>query len=47
MMENGVFLPPSQFEAWFLGTAMTKRDIYQVRSAINIAMKAVADKSVK
>jgi len=46
MMENGVFLPPSQFEAWFLATAMTKRDIYKVRSAINIAMKAVAEKSV-
>jgi glutamate-1-semialdehyde 2,1-aminomutase len=45
MIENGVFLPPSQFEAWFLGTAMTKRDIYKVRSAIQIAMKAVADKS--
>ena len=45
-MENGVFLPPSQFEAWFLATAMTKRDIYKVRSAINMAMKAVADKSM-
>ncbi len=44
MMENGVFLPPSQFESWFLGTAMTKRDIYKVRSAIQIAMKAVANK---
>ena len=47
MIENGVFLPPSQFEAWFLATAMTKRDIYKVRSAINIAMKAVADKYKK
>ena len=46
MMENGVFLPPSQFESWFLATAMTKRDIYKVRTAINIAMKAVAEKSV-
>lgn len=45
MIENGVFLPPSQFEAWFLATAMTKRDIYKVRSAINSAMKAVAQKS--
>ncbi len=45
MMENGVFLPPSQFEAWFLATAMTKRDIYKVRSAIHIAMKAVAKKN--
>ena len=44
MMENGVFLPPSQFESWFLGTAMTKRDIYKVRAAIQLAMKAVADK---
>ena len=44
MMENGVFLPPSQFESWFLATAMTKRDMYKVRAAIKIAMKAVADK---
>ncbi len=44
MIENGVFLPPSQFEAWFLSSAMTKRDIYKVRTAIQIAMKAVADK---
>ncbi|MBP8793285.1 MAG: glutamate-1-semialdehyde 2,1-aminomutase [Lutibacter sp.] len=43
MMEHGVFLPPSQFESWFLGTAMTKRDIYKVRTAIQIAMKAVAE----
>jgi hypothetical protein len=26
---------------------MTKRDIYKVRSAINIAMKAVANKTMK
>lgn len=44
MMEHGVFLPPSQFESWFLATAMSKRDIYKVRSAIKIAMKAVATK---
>jgi len=45
MMENGVFLPPSQFEAWFLGTAMSKRDIFKVKAAIDIAMKAVANKA--
>ncbi len=44
MMEHGVFLPPSQFESWFLSTPMTKRDIYKVRAAIKIAMKAVANK---
>lgn len=47
MMENGVFLPPSQFESWFLSTAMTKRDIYKVRAALKIAMKAVAKKHNK
>ena len=47
MMEQGVFLPPSQFESWFLCTAMSKRDIYKVRAAIKIAMKAVADKKNK
>ena len=47
MMEQGVFLPPSQFESWFLCTAMSKRDMYKVRSAIKIAMKAVADKMNK
>ena len=45
MIENGVFLPPSQFESWFLATAMTKRDIYKVRAAIYVAMEAVAKKS--
>lgn len=47
MMENGVFLPPSQFESWFLSTAMSKRDMYKVRAAIKIAMKAVAAKMNK
>ena len=45
MIENGVFLPPSQFESWFLATAMTKRDMYKARAAIRIAMEAVAKKS--
>ncbi len=44
MIENGVFLPPSQFEAWFLSTAMSRRDMYKVRKAINEAMKFVGDK---
>lgn len=47
MTEQGVFLPPSQFESWFLCTAMTKRDMYKVRAAIKVAMKAVADKMKK
>lgn len=45
MMENGVFLPPSQFESWFLCTVMTKKDILKTKKAIYTAMKAVAKKA--
>ena len=44
MIENGVFLPPSQFEAWFLSTAITKKDMLKVKEAIEKAMQAVAAK---
>jgi glutamate-1-semialdehyde 2,1-aminomutase len=27
MVDNGVYLPPSQFEAWFVSTAHTDADI--------------------
>ena len=42
MMENGVFLPPSQFEAWFLSSALNKNDLQTIENAINISMSAVA-----
>ncbi len=42
MINNGVFLPPSQFEAWFLSTALTKKDIEKLAIAIDNAMKKVA-----
>ncbi len=45
MMENGVFLPPSQFEAWFLSTALTKNDLEKINAAIRASMKVVADKT--
>lgn len=44
MIENGVFLPPSQFEAWFLSTELSKRDLLKVKTAVNEAMQAVAKK---
>ncbi|MDP3313741.1 glutamate-1-semialdehyde 2,1-aminomutase [Lutibacter sp.] len=47
MMEQGVFLPPSQFESWFLSSAISKRDIYKVKDAIYKAMEAVANKAKK
>ncbi|MDE1206950.1 glutamate-1-semialdehyde 2,1-aminomutase [Tenacibaculum larymnensis] len=42
MTRNGVFLPPSQFEAWFLSSALTENDIQKVANAIDKSMEAVA-----
>ena len=43
MMENGVFLPPSQFEAWFLSSALNKNDLKIIENAIEMAMAKVAE----
>ncbi len=43
MMKNGVFLPPSQFEAWFLSSALTEKDIQKIAKAIDIGMEAVSE----
>jgi glutamate-1-semialdehyde 2,1-aminomutase len=42
MINNGVFLPPSQFEAWFLSSALSKKDIKIFEKATNKAMQKVA-----
>ncbi len=42
MIKNGVFLPPSQFEAWFLSSALSDEDLKVIENAINVAMKKVA-----
>jgi glutamate-1-semialdehyde 2,1-aminomutase len=39
MLENGVYLPPSQFEAAFLSIAHTEQDIQQT---ITVAKQAFA-----
>ena len=44
MIEQGIFLPPSQFEAWFLSTALSEKDLKNTEKAIKASMKAVADK---
>ena len=41
MTKNGVFLPPSQFEAWFLSSALTEKDIQKIANAIDKSMEAV------
>ncbi|CAM1368214.1 Glutamate-1-semialdehyde 2,1-aminomutase [Tenacibaculum litoreum] len=42
MIKNGVFLPPSQFEAWFLSSALTEKDIQEIANAIDKSMEAVS-----
>jgi glutamate-1-semialdehyde 2,1-aminomutase len=42
MIENGVFLPPSQFESWFLSTKLSKKDLLRLEKAVDKAMKKVA-----
>jgi len=42
MIENGVFLPPSQFEAWFLSTELSEKDIKKTKTAIEKAMRSVS-----
>lgn len=43
MIKNGVFLPPSQFEAWFLNTAISEKDIKIFEKAVDASMKKVAE----
>lgn len=43
MIKNGVFLPPSQFEAWFLSSALTEEDIVKIENAVEKAMKKVTE----
>jgi len=42
MIKSGVFLPPSQFEAWFLSSALSEKDLEKISKAIDSAMKAVS-----
>jgi glutamate-1-semialdehyde 2,1-aminomutase len=42
MLERGVYLPPSQYESWFVSGAHSARDIQKTLSAAREAMKVVA-----
>ena len=39
MLEQGIYLPPSQFEAWFLSLAHTKKDLDKTIEACDAAFK--------
>jgi glutamate-1-semialdehyde 2,1-aminomutase len=39
MLESGVYLPPSQFEACFVSAAHTKRDFDKTIEAVRAALQ--------
>ncbi len=39
LIENGVYIPPSQFESWFLCSVLSDEDLEKITNAINVAMK--------
>jgi glutamate-1-semialdehyde 2,1-aminomutase len=41
LLENGVYPPPSQFEAWFVGLAHTEADLSATRTALAAAAGAL------
>ena len=43
MIKNGVFLPPSQFEAWFLSSALKESDIEKIEKALDASIKKVSE----
>lgn len=42
MIKSGVFLPPSQFEAWFLCSALGEEDLSTIEKAIDASLKKVS-----
>lgn len=42
MLNNGVYLPPSQYEAWFIGLSHTEEHIQQTIEAADKSFEAVA-----
>jgi glutamate-1-semialdehyde 2,1-aminomutase len=41
MIENGMFLPPSQFEAWFVSTQHKDKEIEETLTAVDKAFAAI------
>lgn len=38
LIENGIYVPPSQFEAWFLSSAISNEDLERITTGIRKAM---------
>ncbi len=41
MAENGMYIPPSQFEAWFLPATLTSDDMNKIKVAIRNAIQSI------
>ena len=42
MLEQGVYLPPSQFEAWFISTAIEQREIDKILSSCQASLEKLS-----
>ena len=47
MMNQGIYLPPSQFEAWFISLAHTRKDLDQTLDACEEAFKKIQQEAEK
>ncbi len=45
MLAEGIYLPPSQFEAWFVSGAHAARDVVRTIAAARVALRAVRRKA--
>ncbi|HEY9083117.1 MAG TPA: glutamate-1-semialdehyde 2,1-aminomutase [Vicingaceae bacterium] len=41
LIENGIYIPPSQFEAWFLSSVISNEDMERIIKGINNAMCSI------
>jgi glutamate-1-semialdehyde 2,1-aminomutase len=41
MIENGIYIPPSQFESWFLSSVISDEDMKKLETGVNKAMALV------
>ncbi len=43
MLHQGIYLPPSAFESWFLNNALTKEDLDETIKAAAISLDKIKD----
>jgi glutamate-1-semialdehyde 2,1-aminomutase len=47
MLDKGVYLPPSQFEAAFLSAAHTEKDVHQTIAAAKQAFATISSSQLR